>query len=125
MSTMSVRSFHTKTGLSHRPHAPFSFLIVLSVSPRHLPLHFCFFLYRHIFYHLSFYLSVSILVSLITFLFLFVSLSSYLSSPLCFSFSLYPRISFQYLKDEALEFDTTDEMAALAADEEKVSGCSD
>ena len=26
----------------------------------------------------------------------------------------------QYLKDEALEFDTTDEMAALAADEEKV-----
>ena len=125
MSTMSVRSFHTKTGLSHRPHASFSFLIVLSVSPRHLPLHFPFFLYRHIFYHLSFYLSVSILVSLITFLFLFVSLSSYLSSPLCFSFFLYPRISFQYLKDEALEFDTTDEMAALAADEEKVSGCSD
>jgi hypothetical protein len=28
--------------------------------------------------------------------------------------------SLQYLKDEALEFDTTDEMAALAADEEKV-----
>jgi hypothetical protein len=29
--------------------------------------------------------------------------------------------SLQYLKDEALEFDTTDEMAALAADEEKVT----
>ena len=122
---MSIRSFHTKTGLSHRPHAPFSFLIVLSVSPWYLPLHFRLFLYRHIFYYLSFYLSFSILVSLITFLFLFLSLSSYLSSPLCFSFSLYPRISLQYLKDEALEFDTTDEMAALAADEEKVSGCSD
>jgi hypothetical protein len=27
----------------------------------------------------------------------------------------------QYLKDEALEFDTADEMAALAADEEKAS----
>ena len=31
--------------------------------------------------------------------------------------------ALQYLKDEALEFDTTDEMAALAADEEKVQNC--